>query len=347
MDQISRDDIIDLYYYEEPDGASERHRAAVAYVGTSQCVQLEGTDLGPWVGELARHIASNCPPHGDFRFEHEGTHWRGVKDHSNGTTNVALRRLPQHAPQLEALAIARPVRTILLHPWLNDGGLVLFAGLTGQGKTTTASATLCSRLQHFGGRAVAVEDVSEIPMEGTWGGGTCRQIAVDYFSAREHDRGFAGAVRRAYRSMPATRPAILYIGEVRDTETAAEVVKAASNGMLVITTVHAGDPAGAILRVVSLAEQSMGDTAAVSVAQSLRLVVHQSLSFVRSSEGWSRGTYEAIVLASDGASHPVANHIRKGTFPNMREVWTQQNIRIKNCRAEPADGVLHALLGNK
>ena len=346
---MNPDFIIDLFYYERV-GARISVRSgahgAMAYVGESQALAIGGSELEPWVARLAESIAANAPEHGDFRIVFEGSCWRGIKDHSNGSTQVMLRRLPTAMPGLDDLSIDPGLRTLLTHPWLNDGGLVLFGGLTGQGKTTVAGATVRTRLELFGGRAVAVEDVSELPMENNWGGGTCRQIEVNYDASREHDRGFAGAVRRAYRSMPASRPAILYIGEVRDVETAVEVVRAASNGMLVITTVHASDPVAGIVRLVSLAEHSMGATASIALAQALRLVVNQSIDLSPSVSGWNRAKYKSQVLLSNGGSSPAANLIRKGTFAQMQQVISQQNIRLQHHRSASGDVLLEQLNGS-
>lgn len=343
---LELDHIIDLCLYVDADEASRVRIGAddaVAYVGASDCIPIEGSGLEAWVDRACAQINEQVQRDGDFQIAIDCTRWRGARRRSNGSTQVWLRRLPMAAATLADLAVPSGVRSLLTQPWLNDGGLVMFAGLTGQGKTTVATATVISRLLAFGGRAVAVEDVSEVPMEGRWGGGTCRQIAVDYDAAAERDSGFSGAVRYAYRCMPSARPAILYVGEVRDTETAVEVVRAASNGMLVISTIHAGDPQSALLRLSTLAAAGMGEAAAVSLAQAVRLVVSQTVRLRRDASGWSRGAYDMQIAASNGAASAVANHVRKGTIAQMQQTISLQNTRL---RLAPGGAVqVTALLG--
>src|SRR5690606_38110089 len=127
---------------------------------------------------------------------------------------------------------------------------------------------------------------------------------------------------------------LLYVGEVRDTETAVEVLKAAANGMLVITTVHSFDPPSALLRLSSLAEHDMGAAANITLSQALRLVVHQRLSLDPAIVGWKRGKFTGTALVSDGPSHAVANHIRKGEFSQLPNVMLAQQVKIQQaCKA--------------
>ncbi len=331
------DRIIDLYAYEQ---APQGHLAgtttgggagAYCYYGAPTLAHLAGTEIASWVDGLLAHISRTNPSAEDFRVEFDGRAWRVCRDVSGDVgTQLNIRRLAPTTPLLAELRLGVPlVRELLLAPWLNDGGLVVFAGLNGQGKTTLAASTVRSRLERYGGRAITVEDVLEHPLEGTWGPGSCRQIQVNYDTVSRQS-GFTGAVRRAYRSMPATRPAILYVGEVRDVETAEEVVKAASNGMLVITTAHASDAGAAIERIATLSQATMGDAARSALAHALRLVVHQSLTLSPEKTGWDRGAFQQQILFSDGPAHPTANNIRRGEFAMMGQVQRFQQTRLAN-----------------
>lgn len=344
-DDIDR--IIDLYYYEAPPEGTmvlTGSDGAYCYYGPAAVATLGGTGLTPFVDRLAAAVASR-PGQEDFRVTVDGRTFRVCRDDSNGV-HVSCRRLPKTTPLLSELKLDETaVRDLLLAPWLNDGGLVMFCGLTGQGKTTFASATVRTRLELYGGRCVAVEDVPELPLHGIRGRGSCHQIKVDYQTEDPNKHGFNGAVRRAYRSLPATRPAILYVGEVRDAETAQEVVKAAGNGMLVITTTHAGDPASALLRLITLAEAAMGESARMSVAQALRLVVHSSLVLKPDVVGWERGRFTATAMVSDGPTHAIAHLIRKGDYSQVMGVVEGQQTRIKAASAArtPAPVLLQTL----
>lgn len=325
--------VIDLFYYERAAEGDEKRQpggaGAYVYYGVPELSQVAGTEIQPWVDDLKAHISTTEPSREDFRVQFRGTQWRVCRDVANDSTQVQLRKLPGETPLLNELRMECPaIRDLMLAPWLNQGGLVLLAGLTGQGKSTIAAATARTRLEKYGGRCVVIEDVAELPLEGVVGKGSCRQIIVDYDTLEVRRHGFAGAVRRAYRSFPATRPAILYVGEVRDGETAQEVVKAAANGMLVITTIHAYDPTTALMRLTSLAEGAMGDSAALSIAQALRMVIHHSLILQPNKAGWSRGSFQGAAMISDGPSHPLANLIRKGEWQQMGSIQRMHQTKL-------------------
>lgn len=344
------DRVIDLFYYESAaDGHALGGAGAFCYYGAPESALLAGTQLEGWVSDLFEHIRQAYPGKEDFRVSFRNTDWRACRDISATSTLIQLRRLPKATPLLKDLRMKEPsIRDLMLAPWLNDGGLLMFCGLTGQGKSTIAASTVRSRLEKYAGRCVVVEDVAELPLEGRHGSGTCRQIAADYDTPIPRLHGFPGAIRRAYRSYPAARPAILFIGEVRDVETAQEVVKAAANGMLVITTIHSFDPVAGLMRLLSLAEQGMGAAAGDAIAQALRMVVHHSLNLLPNQAGWGRGEFTASAIISDGPSHPIANLIRKGQYAQMGSVLMHQKTkcRLASQNNTPA-GVLLRELGSQ
>lgn len=328
--------IVDVYYYDQGTEGPPPSESAYCYTGGPTAHPVVGTPLAPWVDRLATVVgAAWRPGTHDFRVSYEGLNFRVLRDSQpSRPTQYALRQLPASTPALGELSCDAPlVHELLLWDRLNEGGLVVICGLTGQGKTTLAAAMLRSRLERYGGRCVTVEDVCEIPLENTWGKGSCRQIEVDYNAESPTIRGFTGAVRRAYRSLPATRPGILFVGEVRDGETAAEVVKAASNGMLVVTTVHSMDPASAIMRIANLAEAELGESALVALGQAVRLVVHQELTLAPTGSGWSRGTAKCTALVCDGPAHPIANMIRTRDFKQAAGIQSRQSIWMRQARS--------------
>lgn len=337
------DRIIDLYYYESVGTRRDLQLAgkgAYCYAGSSTVQTLGGTPIESWVDELSAYVRNVTRPEDeDFRVEYDGRSFRACRDRDRvaGITQVSLRRLPGNVPSLDDLRIGTPgIRKLLTSPWLNPGGLIVFSGLTGQGKTTFSSATVRTRLEKFGGRGVSVEDVLELPIEGVWGIGSFRQIQVDYNTTTPRAHGFAGAVRRAYRSMPAAHPAILYVGEVRDAETATEVVKAASNGMLVVTTIHAGSPTMALTRLIGLAESSLGAGASTAIAQALRMVVQTKLTYKNTATGWNRGQFETGILLSDGPSHAVAAQVTKQSFAQLANLQESQQAKLEQIGESPA-----------
>ncbi|MFT5526209.1 MAG: type II secretory ATPase GspE/PulE/Tfp pilus assembly ATPase PilB-like protein [Pirellulaceae bacterium] len=106
----------------------------------------------------------------------------------------------------------------------SPSGLMLFAGPTGCGKTTTIYA--CLDYLNDGTRMITtIEDPVEYELPGV------RQIQVH----PKRDLGFGTLLRGALRQSPD----VIVIGEIRDQETAEIAVRASNSGHLVLSSVHA------------------------------------------------------------------------------------------------------------
>ncbi len=133
-----------------------------------------------------------------------------------------------------------------LKPWMyekirtlatRDAGLILACGPTGSGKTTTLYT--CLREIDVNQRnAITIEDPVEYYLEG------CTQIPVD------HDQGTT--FQSVLRSVLRQDPDVIFVGEIRDMETATVAMQASMTGHLVYTTVHAKDTISAIFRLLDL-----------------------------------------------------------------------------------------------
>jgi twitching motility protein PilT len=199
---------------------------------------------------------------------------------------AAARLVQTSLPDFEDLRLGILASKILRGEELRrDGGLVIFSGPIGSGKTTTAMATIDDQLKEFGGFCLSIEDPIEFPaMSGFHGekGGFMEQIAaknLDYHTP----------LIEALRCFPPGQQGILFIGEIRDPKTAAEALRFSLAGNLVITTIHSSNEINALNRILSLASMGGESQARNLLASSLKLVVHQTLEhntpFVRMLKG--------------------------------------------------------------
>ena len=159
-------------------------------------------------------------------------------------------------PSLEKLGVPEDVRRDLVKAAAAHEGLVVLAGPTGSGKTTTLHALLDA--VYTGRRnVVSIEEPVEIVTD------RIRQVPV----RREVGLDFAGAMRVVLRQ----DPDVILVGETRDSETAKMVIQAALAGHLVLTTVHASSALQVFDRFTQLgADRSLlAQTARVSVSQRL------------------------------------------------------------------------------
>ncbi len=319
------DAIVDLYIPEPAASANHKDflpgsRGAYFHDGTAvRKMVAEDPHLSVWVDRLHSEIGMVHGDRIDFTAEYGGRRFRVHREETTEGWLNTLRRLPSVCPVLEDLSFTNEaIRDFLMLPTFNQGGLILLAALNGQGKTTVAGATIKSRLMKFHGQGFSLEDPAEMPLAGFHGGGTFRQTEVK-------NGDWAGAMAKFGRLLPATRPAILYIGEVRETQCAAETIKLALAGALVIATIHSESPISALGRMVSMAENHLGDSAAMMLAQALRVVMHQKLVLSPTGRGWERGQISASVLYSSSESSPVAAALRDKRFEQMKSTLSQQS----------------------
>lgn len=260
------------------------------------------------LGEDGRTLVELCRAHGnrpDFTVIYKGISYRGHKEHTVGGVVYILRRLQASPPRLDR--VPAEVTRLLTSPHVNKGGLIVVCGGPGQGKSTTAAATVVARLKAHGGICWAIEDPPEMPLHGRHERGVCYQI----------DTGgdFSAALKGVARSFPAISPALLFLGEVRDEDSANQLFQAATKGVLVITTVHAPSVLGALNRLTALAGGD-ADRRNELLAGNLRLMVHQRIE-----HGVAR--FEVLVSRDDHSA--VASLVRRGRIDALAtELQTQQ-----------------------
>lgn len=160
-----------------------------------------------------------------------------------------LEKIGFTAANLEALT------TLLAIP----GGMTVFAGPTGEGKSTTALSALEYLRALDDGVAITLEDPVERVIDGL------TQIEVN---ESIDGAGFGDMMRYLVRS----DSNVLFIGEIRDPKTATAAVEIAKSGRRVLATIHATDNISAFMRLMSLAEETP-----LSVLDSINGIVSQRL----------------------------------------------------------------------
>lgn len=135
-------------------------------------------------------------------------------------------------------------------------GIVVVTGPTGSGKTTTMYAAL-QYVAVEGVNVMTVEDPVEFELPGM------TQIQVE----PKREVTFVSALRAILRQ----DPDVIFVGEIRDAETAKMAVQASLTGHLVLATLHTNDAVGAIKRLIDLGIDpgALNETVRGAVAQRL------------------------------------------------------------------------------
>jgi type IV pilus assembly protein PilB len=157
----------------------------------------------------------------------------------NGGEKAVVRILDSAtAPRsLDGLGMAPDDLSTLRRLLARGEGVVLSAGPTGSGKSTTLFSAL-SELDRDVRNVVTLEDPVEYQLPGA------SQIQVD----RKAGLGFAEALRAVLRQ----DPDVVMVGEIRDRETAEIAMTAAVTGHLVLSTIHTTDAPGAVTRLLNM-----------------------------------------------------------------------------------------------
>ena len=191
-----------------------------------------------------------------------GTRFRFNIYRRSGAYSIALRRLEERIRSLPELGLPSELYQLTSH----SHGLVLIAGPTGSGKSTTL-ATLIDRInQTRSGHIITIED----PIEYLH---TSNQSLVDQREVGQDTHSFNEALVAAMRQ----DPDVILVGEIRDLNTIRTAITAADTGHLVFATVHAGDCVGSIDRVVSVFQPEEQTAIRRQLAMVLRAVVAQKL----------------------------------------------------------------------
>ncbi|HVT81383.1 MAG TPA: ATPase, T2SS/T4P/T4SS family, partial [Phycisphaerae bacterium] len=148
-----------------------------------------------------------------------------------------------------------------------DAGMLLVTGPAGSGKTTTIYALL----EYIAHTSPGVSIISlEDPIERLVNGVT--QIEVAPHGQLTYDRALKSILRQD--------PQVLMLGEIRDAATAALAVQAALSGHRLIATMHAGEPATALARLMEM------DVAPYQISSSLFGILTLRLLRRRTPEGY-------------------------------------------------------------
>ena len=193
-------------------------------------------------------------------------------------------------------------------------GLVIVAGVTGAGKSTTIASLIEKIAATRSCRIVTLED----PIEHSLSHGS------SMISQREVGRevkSFADGLR----SMMREDPDVIFIGEIRDSETATMALSAAETGHLVFSTLHTRDVTGTMTRILDFfpAERHLEIQNQLSLG--LAYVISQKLLPRKGGNG------RIVAMEILNCNYAAANLIRSG---KLVQLYSMLQTRIRNVPQE-------------
>lgn len=202
---------------------------------------------------------------------------------------VVMRLLAKHSRQFSLTDLGmstddlQQVRDGFARPY----GMILSTGPTGSGKTTTMYAIL--KILNTRDRNIAtIEDPVEYELDGI------NQIQANAKTNLTFSEGLRSLLRQD--------PDVLFVGEIRDEETADIAVNAAMTGHLVLSTMHTNDAVTTLPRLVDMRIEPFLAASTVNVIVAQRLVrqicshCKASIELKRTAKGWVGDSEQTAVL---------------------------------------------------
>src|SRR5437660_702200 len=176
--------------------------------------------------------------------------------------SLVARRVNTSIPNFAALGLPPSIEKLCNYP----EGLVILAGVTGSGKSTTIASMLDYLNEREPLHILTVEDPIEFTFTDKKSIINQREIGLD---SRDWHKALKDAVRQD--------PDVILVGELRDVETFEAAVHAAETGHLVFGTIHASSSGTTINRILDLFPPEKHAAIRAALANNLKSVVAQKL----------------------------------------------------------------------
>lgn len=179
-----------------------------------------------------------------------------------GRLSLISRRVNNNIPSFEKLGLPPQMANLCVYP----EGLVILAGVTGSGKSTTIASMLDYIAEREALHILTVEDPIEFTYTDKKSYFNQREIGLDCISWH---KALKDAVRQD--------PDVILVGELRDIETFEAAIHAAETGHLVFGTIHAASAGTTINRILDLFPPEKHGAIRQALANNLRAIVAQKL----------------------------------------------------------------------
>ncbi|MBO52151.1 MAG: twitching motility protein PilT [Planctomycetaceae bacterium] len=240
--------------------------------GTLRELQMEPIDrehmqqlFGPMMDARSRKIFDE---NGGTDFAHvveyEGETWRFRVNLfiQLGNWGMVARKVERWIPDFKGLYLPPAMEELCKF----DQGMILLAGVTGSGKSTTIASMLNWINANYRKHVLTIED----PIEFVYTPDKClinqREVGLDV-------KDFEVALKHAVRQ----DPDVMLVGEMRDAETFETAMHAAETGHLVFGTIHASTAPSCIGRILDLFPQDMHRALRSSMAFNMKGIIAQKL----------------------------------------------------------------------
>ena len=187
-----------------------------------------------------------------------------------GRVGMVLRTIPGTIPTVDDMGMPQVLKDVAM----TKRGLVILAGATGSGKSTTLAAMVDWRNQNSFGHIVTVEDPIEFVHPHKNCVVTQREVGIDTDS-------WEAALKNTLRQAPD----VILMGEIRDRETMEHAIAFAETGHLCLATLHANSANQALDRIINFFPEERRQQLLMDLSLNLKGLISQRLIPLRESKG--------------------------------------------------------------
>lgn len=237
-----------------------------------------------------------------------------------GEDAIVIRQIKAEVPEFETLQLPDVIKELIME----SRGLIIIAGATGTGKSTTVASMLDYRNRNRTGHILTIEDPIEFMHQHKKSIVSQREVGLD-------TKSFEEALRRAMREAPD----VIMIGEIRDAETMKQALSYADTGHLCIATLHATNATQSMERIISLFPDNTRDQLLMDMSLNLRAVIAQRLLINKNKK---RVPATEIMLNEpfirslirEGATHKLKDALEKAAEGTAMHSFDNDILRLHN-----------------
>ena len=271
----------------------------------------------------------------DFAYEVDGEHrFRTNIFRQRGLIGLAARCVNTVIPPFEDLHLPAVLEKISD----NRQGLVLVAGPTGCGKTTTI-ASMINYINHTCScHIITIEDPIEYLFKDEKAIVSQREIGID---VKDFEQALTYLMRQD--------PDVVFIGEMRDAKTVTAAMRAAETGHLVFGTMHSTNATHSVHRLLDMFPQAERDLVRQTLSLAFKAIISQVLMPCLK-EGVDRiPALEVLVanpaarkLISEGREADLTSVIRSSQEEGMQDLTDNLCRLVKDGSIDPKDAYIYA-----
>ena len=199
-----------------------------------------------------------------------GIRFRVNAYHEQGRIGLVMRRITTNILTVDDLRLPQVLKELSMR----KRGLIILAGPTGSGKSTSQAAMLDWRNKHSAGHIVTIEDPIEYIHSPIKSIITQREVGLDTHS-------WGAAVQSAMRQAPD----VVCVGEVRNEHSMEYALQLAQTGHLCFFTIHATNASQTVERIMNLYPEERHPQILMDLALNLVAIIGQRLVLKKGGKG--------------------------------------------------------------